>query len=205
MRVTEIDVQIGRFGDGHVVGHLDTLIPGQGLSQRCRQPAHRLNHGFLDGIGAVIVGQMQQHHKPSGSLDQGPDRGLVLCPGDQVALPMPRDGTVLNFWWPLSNVDHARDLASAFTNAAAGLAQRTPRPQTLVQVAAQLAPALDIKGLIDRLVTHTHLRIAWEVDLQPGRDPVSYTHLRAHETVLDLVCRLLLEKKKKNTTIYNKL
>jgi len=27
-------------------------------------------------------------------------------------------------------------------------------------------------------------------------DAVSYTHLRAHETVLDLVCRLLLEKKK---------
>ena len=27
-------------------------------------------------------------------------------------------------------------------------------------------------------------------------NPVSYTHLRAHETVLDLVCRLLLEKKK---------
>ena len=29
-------------------------------------------------------------------------------------------------------------------------------------------------------------------------DPVSYTHLRAHETVLDLVCRLLLEKKNEN-------
>ena len=29
-----------------------------------------------------------------------------------------------------------------------------------------------------------------------GLAPVSYTHLRAHETVLDLVCRLLLEKKK---------
>ena len=28
-------------------------------------------------------------------------------------------------------------------------------------------------------------------------NPVSYTHLRAHETVLDLVCRLLLEKKKR--------
>ena len=28
---------------------------------------------------------------------------------------------------------------------------------------------------------------------------VSYTHLRAHETVLDLVCRLLLEKKKNIT------
>ena len=29
--------------------------------------------------------------------------------------------------------------------------------------------------------------------------PVSYTHLRAHETPEHLVCRLLLEKKKKNT------
>ena len=29
-----------------------------------------------------------------------------------------------------------------------------------------------------------------------GLEPVSYTHLRAHETALDLVCRLLLEKKK---------
>src|SRR5664280_2201736 len=28
-----------------------------------------------------------------------------------------------------------------------------------------------------------------------GAISVSYTHLRAHETVLDLVCRLLLEKK----------
>ena len=31
-------------------------------------------------------------------------------------------------------------------------------------------------------------------------NPVSYTHLRAHETVLDLVCRLLLEKKKQHHT-----
>ena len=44
----------------------------------------------------------------------------------------------------------------------------------------------------------------------PGAQPtirfaisaVSYTHLRAHETVLDLVCRLLLEKKKIHNMIY---
>src|SRR5428012_13090 len=30
-----------------------------------------------------------------------------------------------------------------------------------------------------------------------GKTTVSYTHLRAHETRHDLVCRLLLEKKKK--------
>ena len=41
----------------------------------------------------------------------------------------------------------------------------------------------------------------WDAALKRGDArqigvPVSYTHLRAHETVLDLVCRLLLEKKK---------
>ena len=38
-----------------------------------------------------------------------------------------------------------------------------------------------------------------------GNRPVSYTHLRAHETVLDLVCRLLLEKKNKEkpTKVYD--
>ena len=33
--------------------------------------------------------------------------------------------------------------------------------------------------------------------------PVSYTHLRAYETVLDIVCRLLLEKKKKSMIKYS--
>ena len=32
---------------------------------------------------------------------------------------------------------------------------------------------------------------------------VSYTHLRAHETVLELVCRLLLEKKKQQLRLHN--
>ena len=38
-------------------------------------------------------------------------------------------------------------------------------------------------------------------------EAVSYTHLRAHETVLDLVCRLLLEKKKniRSTSLEHKL
>ena len=56
----------------------------------------------------------------------------------------------------------------------------------------------------------TGLRIAKELnDIKAIRaledyldelESVSYTHLRAHETVLDLVCRLLLEKKKTTTT-----
>ena len=33
-------------------------------------------------------------------------------------------------------------------------------------------------------------------EMAARQHPVSYTHLRAHETTLHLVCRLLLEKKK---------
>ena len=39
-----------------------------------------------------------------------------------------------------------------------------------------------------------------ERDPKVADHPVSYTHLRAHETVLDLVCRLLLETKKRQRT-----
>ena len=44
---------------------------------------------------------------------------------------------------------------------------------------------------------HAHLLAKFDTDEEMPLS-VSYTHLRAHETVLDLVCRLLLEKKKKN-------
>src|SRR5659263_214290 len=47
---------------------------------------------------------------------------------------------------------------------------------------------LEIETLADR-------RIKWSMPV--SLFPVSYTHLRAHETRHDLVCRLLLEKKKK--------
>ena len=43
---------------------------------------------------------------------------------------------------------------------------------------------------------------AWSGRAEGGYRSVSYTHLRAHETVLDLVCRLLLEKKNKQTTMH---
>ena len=42
------------------------------------------------------------------------------------------------------------------------------------------------------MVRDQHLFVEWADDLES----VSYTHLRAHETLRYLVCRLLLEKKK---------
>ena len=65
-----------------------------------------------------------------------------------------------------------------------------------------LARALDVRGpdpREDALVEATVLGATTGAGLRLiEADPVSYTHLRAHETVLDLVCRLLLEKKTHN-------
>ena len=47
-----------------------------------------------------------------------------------------------------------------------------------------------------QIYTDVGLFTADERILNDVSEAVSYTHLRAHETVLDLVCRLLLEKKK---------
>ena len=63
------------------------------------------------------------------------------------------------------------------------------------------------KGLLGRgltldeveTVTQMVRRLAALVAL--AAESVSYTHLRAHETVLDLVCRLLLEKKTETQNI----
>ena len=57
------------------------------------------------------------------------------------------------------------------------------------------------------LATYPNVK-RWYETMMARPAAVSYTHLRAHETVLDLVCRLLLEKKKNTdytsqTTIHN--
>src|SRR5450756_199164 len=48
----------------------------------------------------------------------------------------------------------------------------------------------NMDGRIQLYITNDHAGVA-------VHEAVSYTHLRAHETRHDLVCRLLLEKKKK--------
>ena len=52
----------------------------------------------------------------------------------------------------------------------------------------------DVSGGDDDGDTYTKLSHYQAMELCTR--PVSYTHLRAHETEADLVCRLLLEKKK---------
>ena len=58
-------------------------------------------------------------------------------------------------------------------------------------------------ALVERFHSDPDCRLFLSTDAGGvGLNPVSYTHLRAHETVLDLVCRLLLEKKTVDLPFY---
>ena len=53
----------------------------------------------------------------------------------------------------------------------------------------------DMSLVVDRQHSDVGSTITIPALLVASADAVSYTHLRAHETVLDLVCRLLLDTK----------
>src|SRR5665811_1501922 len=68
-------------------------------------------------------------------------------------------------------------------------------------LAGEVLVAAEDRFQVTRSLPHGHvaavLGVVRSLDLERLISrAVSYTHLRAHETVLDLVCRLLLEKKK---------
>src|SRR5665811_886624 len=82
-----------------------------------------------------------------------------------------------------------RSLAD-ITSRKESLAYRSDVPMVFQDPFSSLNPAYRVShGIMRGLKLHrTELTAAQRLEA------VSYTHLRAHETVLDLVCRLLLEK-----------
>eukprot|EP00657_Telonema_sp_P-1_P011575 TRINITY_DN6835_c0_g1_i1.p1 TRINITY_DN6835_c0_g1~~TRINITY_DN6835_c0_g1_i1.p1 ORF type:complete len:112 (+),score=49.58 TRINITY_DN6835_c0_g1_i1:17-352(+) len=67
----------------------------------------------------------------------------------------------------------------------------------LTEFEERLADAVTCGALRDNIAAvDTRLAVYSLAVARRAATAVSYTHLRAHETVLDLVCRLLLEKKK---------
>ena len=69
-----------------------------------------------------------------------------------------------------------------------------------VYLTARLLPIFEVADGALLVVTIVGLTTALLTGfIALAQTAVSYTHLRAHETVLDLVCRLLLEKKHQHT------
>ncbi len=78
--------------------------------------------------------------------------------------------SVLDLSWPLADVDHARNPASALIALAVRPAQGATGSQTDSQLTAERAAALNVDRLVDGFVGHPHLRSAGKLAAQLGRD-----------------------------------
>src|SRR5664280_3112779 len=107
--------------------------------------------------------------------------------------------------WKLAGLPPPQPLITAYTlsvdspeNLVATARSQKWRPLLKLKLAGQrddlqCVAAVRANAPASRLIIDANE--AWSQRDYEDLTPVSYTHLRAHETVLDLVCRLLLEKK----------
>ncbi len=75
-----------------------------------RQLSDRVGQCDPDIFGFVAFRDPKQHHISGLAFHQGSDSRLV-CPDDEVAFPMTRHGTVLDFGGTLRDHDHVTYLA----------------------------------------------------------------------------------------------
>jgi hypothetical protein len=88
---------------------------------------------------------------------------------EQVALPVSRDGAVLDLGRTLGDRDHVLDVPAPLDMPLA-LAAIAAGSQLLGQLPAQLAAGLHIQRAVDRLVADPHAPILRMLALQSGRD-----------------------------------
>src|SRR5450756_2770834 len=98
-------------------------------------------------------------------------------------------------------VTRALQKADASTRARAVIRSKT-RPASILPSMNAAPSAHDAAQPLTRALS---VASASMMERSSNSRAVSYTHLRAHETRHDLVCRLLLEKKKKKRTVVSEI
>ena len=95
---------------------------------------------------------------------------LLVLADDQVAFRVPGHGSVVGFRGALADQDHrAGHPWGPPLRPAPRTSQCASGAQRPGQLATQLAPTLQIEGLIDGFVGHLHLRTVGEVSAQSAR------------------------------------
>ena len=144
--VAEVNVEIGVYSELSVLGHLGSLVPGQGAAQLFGQGGDRLSDRVADGLGAMArkrgpvldplllavawhAGKVQQHRESRGALNKGPDRG-TLQSEDQVTFPVSWHCPVVGLGRTLGDHDLGADeLAAPPLGPRPGHPQRSPGSQ----------------------------------------------------------------------------
>ena len=96
VRIAEVHLNAGLPREALVRGQLSPLVPSQRLRQMRGERPDPLDDRVDHPLGAMPVLQAGQQHIAGVPLDQRRDRRLVIRAHQQIALPMPGDGAILN-------------------------------------------------------------------------------------------------------------
>ena len=170
LRITEVDIDVGRQAEPAMVREFLAPVPGQGLVELGRQlprlPDERGYHcqGFL-------VGNLYQHHVTRLTFDQGRDVA-VLRSRQQITFPVTRHRPIFDRGRALTDRHHVRDLipANAFPARLFRASDRTLRSKMLKQLLLKHTAGLNKQTAIDRLVRHLIRPSSWMRSLEPSGD-----------------------------------
>eukprot|EP00825_Cyclidium_porcatum_P023933 TRINITY_DN26507_c0_g1_i3.p2 TRINITY_DN26507_c0_g1~~TRINITY_DN26507_c0_g1_i3.p2 ORF type:complete len:230 (-),score=7.99 TRINITY_DN26507_c0_g1_i3:49-738(-) len=170
---------IGQAGIEAINQHFTRYTDASGLPDLKKAVCNRLKINFDQDYqpNQIVVSNGAKHSLYNAFA-------ALLDDGDEVILPTP--------CW-VSYTEQIRLLGGV------PVFVETKEENDFVMVASELKAAITPKTKVLLLNSPSNPTggVYSKENLQAIADPVSYTHLRAHETRHDLVCRLLLEKKKK--------
>ena len=119
---------------------------------------------------ALLARQVDQHREAGRALDQRADR-RTLQADEQVAFPVPGNRTVLDLGGALADHHLGRHMRPGLLPGSGPRhPQRPPGAQACDQLPLERAAALDVEGLVDRLVADPHGLIIGELDPQAVGD-----------------------------------
>ncbi len=163
MRVAEVHLHVGSDGEVPVGDHFTAAVPSKRAAQLRGELANLLGEGLGYGPGVFAV-DFDQHHIAGAAFDQCGD--LRACPThEQVALPMPRNGPILDLCRPLMDRDPI-DHAPLAAHLRARSAHESTAPEVPEELLLQDVTRLQEQAAVDGLVGDAHRAIMREGALQ---------------------------------------
>ena len=160
---------MGGDGEVFVARHLQAAIPGERFHHLVRQVPNLFDESIYNSR-RVLRWNLDQHRKPRLPLNERRDVSAVRT-HDQVSLPMPRDGTVLDLGRSLADRDGIDDplLRSIAQTGMPRFSHRALGSQMSDKFFLEHTAGLDEEASINRLVGNLHLQGIRILSLEPSR------------------------------------
>ncbi len=160
LRMREVDLDSGRFGEEPVLGHLLPSVVGERAAHLLRQGAH-LAGERAPNAGRVLRAQGHQERGPGRALHQCTQGRSRPSAHEQVAFPVAGNRPIRDFGGSLFDADHVGQLPPPVVGPA-GSTRSTPlvpMAQGREQLPPELPSGQHVQVRVDGFVRDAHRRI----------------------------------------------